>query len=39
MEIKLKHKKILLIQKKPGKHEERGIKMRHIENREQDGKF
>lgn len=26
-------------QMKQGKHEERGIKMRHIENREQDAKF
>ena len=38
MEIEWNHKKILLIQKKRGKHEERGIK-RHLENREQDGKF
>lgn len=39
MEIEWNHKKILLIQKKQGKHEERGIKMRHLENREQDGKL
>lgn len=39
MEIKWNHTKILLIQMKQGKHEERGIKMRHIENREQDAKF
>lgn len=40
MEIKRESQKnTLLIQKKVGKHEERGTRMRHVENREQDGRF